>query len=160
MNLGLSAPEPLAPQHNLDGFDSGVAGLDSWLRQIARQAAAANTSQTFVVADAENTVLGFYSLAAGSLLREEATSRAKRGAGKHPIPMALITRLAVTSSVQGRGLGVALLADAVARVQQVRNQIGIRLLAVHTLDESARTFYLKFGFEASPIAPNLLLLVL
>ena len=155
-----NGPVPLAAHHVLNDFDSGVAGLDNWLRKIARLAAAANTSQTFVVADAENTVLGFYSLAAGSLIREEATSRAKRGAGKHPIPMALVTRLAVTRSAQGQGLGASLLVDAVSRVKQIRNQIGIRLLAVHALDDSSRDFYLKFGFEPSPIAPGLLLLVL
>jgi GNAT superfamily N-acetyltransferase len=151
---------PLTKHHVLDQFESGNESLDNWLRTIARQAAFANTSQTFVIADEANVVLGYYSLAAGSLIRIEAIPRAKRGAGKHPIPMALITRLAVTQSVQGKGIGTLLLEDAILRVRAIRDQIGIRVLAVHPTDEKAKAFYLKNGFEESPIEPDLLQLVL
>lgn len=159
-NMQPSSVYPLTKHHVLERFESGNDSLDNWLHNIARQAAVANTSQTFVIADEANVVLGYYSLAAGSLIRLEAIPRAKRGAGKHPIPIALITRLAVTRSAQGQGIGGALLRDALLRVRAIRDQIGIRVLGVHPTDENAKAFYLKFGFRESPIESGLLQLVL
>ena len=72
---------------------------------------------------------------------------------KNEIPAVLVARLAVDVSVQGRGLGGWLLADAMKRSISVAEELGIRIILVHATNDSARDFYLRFGFEISPTNP-------
>jgi GNAT superfamily N-acetyltransferase len=75
-----------------------------------------------------------------------------------PIPVVVLARLAVCSSVQGQGVARALLADALARVLQASEQIGVRGILVHAVSAQARAFYLHMGFDPSPTDPNTLML--
>lgn len=146
-----SDPEPLGPDHILEGFDCGVASLNSWLVEHARSGSGAGSARTYVVTDAgKGRVLGYHAMSAASIRHEGATGRVAKGMPRHPIPAALLARLAVDSSVQGRGLGAWLLRDAMLRAVSVSNEMGIRAMLVHALDDSARQFYLRFGFEPSP----------
>jgi GNAT superfamily N-acetyltransferase len=156
-----SDPEPLGPDHSLDGFDCGVGSLDNWLLEHARSAAGAGSARAYVIEDAEQgRVVAYHALSAASVSRRQATARAARGMPRHPIPAVLLARLAVDRTVQGRGLGAFLLRDAMARALAAAAELGIRLLLVHALDESARDFYLRHGFEPSPTDPrNLQLLI-
>jgi GNAT superfamily N-acetyltransferase len=143
-------PEPLAADHRIDAFDSGVESLDTWLKKYARQAAI-GSARTYVVNDNEqDRVVGYHALAAASVQRDEATARAAKGMPAHPIPAVLLARLAVDASVQGRGVGAWLLADAMRRALSVAESLGVRVLLVHAIDERARAFYARFGFESSP----------
>ncbi|HVV89538.1 MAG TPA: GNAT family N-acetyltransferase [Solirubrobacterales bacterium] len=157
----LRGPRPLGRKDTRDGFDCGVASLDTWLVEHAATADAAGSARTYVVVDEErDRVLGYYALTVASLEREEATGRASKGMPRHPIPAMLLTRLAVDESVQGEGVGAMLPADAMQRTLLVAEETGIRLLLVHAVDEDARSFYLHYGFEASPSDPmNLQLLI-
>ena len=110
-----------------------------------------------MVADG-NRVIGFYSLAVTAVLRQQATGRARRNMPE-PIPAMLLARLAVDRTVAGRGLGRALLRDAMLRTLQVAEVAGIRLLLVHAADDEARRWYLQFDFEPSPTDPMHLMLV-
>lgn len=154
-------PEPLGPDHSLGGFDCGVDSLNTWLPKHARTAAASGSARTYVIEDVEQgRAVGYQALCAASVSRNEASARAGRGMPRHPIPAVLLARLAVDRSVQGRGLGAFLLGDAMARTFAASTGLGIRVMLVHALDESARDFYLHHGFEPSPTDPmNLQLLV-
>jgi GNAT superfamily N-acetyltransferase len=110
----LSTPAPLAAEHELDPFNSGTPPLDDWLKRRARQNEAGGALRTYVVAEGRR-VVGYYSLAAGSVLHTEATGRVRCNM-PDPVPAALLGRLAVDQSWQGRGRGAALLRDAVLRV--------------------------------------------
>ena len=80
--------------------------------------------------------------------------------GEYQVPAVLLARLAVDGSVQKRGIGAMLLRDAMLRTVTVSEEVGVRLLLAHALNETARAFYLKFGFEESPTDPmNLQLIV-
>ncbi len=79
---------------------------------------------------------------------------------RHPIPVVLLARLAVDVTVQGHGLGAFLLADAMGRSLAAAESIGVRALLVHAKDESARAFYERFGFVASPTDPLHLMLLM
>ena len=115
----------------------------------AAQAAAVGSARTFVVVDAQQQrVVGYHALTAASIAHEQATARAAR-----PIPAALLARLAVDVSVQGRGMGAWLLRDAMLRTLSASESVGIRVLLVHALDADARGFYEGHGFEASPTDP-------
>jgi N-acetylglutamate synthase-like GNAT family acetyltransferase len=106
------------------------------------------------VVDADqHRVVGYHALTAALIAREQATTRAARGMSRHPIPAALLARLAVDVSVQGRGIGAWLLRDAMLRTLSASESVGIRVLLVHALDADARGFYERHGFEASPTDP-------
>lgn len=157
----LRGPRPLGRKDIRDDFHCGVSSLDTWLVEHAPSADAAGSARTYVVVDDEqDRVVGYYALTVASLEREEATGRASRGMARHPIPAMLLARLAVDESVQGGGIGAKLLTDAMQRTLLVAQETGIRLLLVHAVDDSARSFYLNYGFEASPSDPmNLQLLI-
>ncbi len=104
--------------------------------------------------------MGYHALSVASIEHSEATDRARKGMPKHPIPAMLLARLAVDKTVQGMGIGAFLLKDAMSRAVSVAEQAGIRLLLVHAVNNEARAFYERFGFEASPTdAMNLQLLI-
>jgi GNAT superfamily N-acetyltransferase len=159
--MRLHGPRPLEREDTREGFRCGVASLDTWLVEHAPAADAAGSARTYVVVDEkQDRVVGYYALTVASLEREEATGRASRGMPRHPIPAMLLARLAVDESAQGEGAGAMLLADAMQRTLLVAEETGIRLLLVHAVDEDARSFYLHYGFEASPSDPmNLQLLI-
>ena len=155
----LQAPAPLGDAHVLDGFSCGVTSLDDWLKRRARANQASGASRTYVVADEAQRVMGYYCLASGALALNEAPSVLRRNM-PDPIPMALLGRLAVDGTMQGQGLGVALLRDAVERTQAAAGILGIRGLLVHALSGEAKAFYERYGFVASPARPMLLVMSL
>ena len=155
----MSAPVPLTAAHRVDLFRCGEPVLDEWLRRRALANNAAGASRTYVVADPELVVRGYYAIATGAAARER-VSRSVRRNMPEPIPVLVLGRLAVDESYQGRRLGVALLKDAVQRAQGVAAQVGVRALLVHALHERAREFYVRYGFQDSPLDPMTLLLPL
>jgi GNAT superfamily N-acetyltransferase len=70
-----------------------------------------------------------------------------------PIPVMVLGRLAIDQRFQGRGIGPALLRDAVLRTLQASEIAGIRAILVHAISERARQFYEEWGFVASPVDP-------
>ena len=145
----LSAPAPLAAEHELETFNSGTPPLDDWLKHRARQNEAGGASRTYVIAEGRR-VVGYYSLAAGSVLHTAATGRVRRNM-PNPVPAALLGRLAVDQGWQGKGLGAALLRDAVLRVIGAAETIGVRALLVHAISDEAKAFYEHWGFRPSAI---------
>jgi len=151
----LRAPEPLSSDQLLGDFDSGVTSLDDWLRRRALPNQVGGASRTFVLADAAR-VVAYHALAAGAVGCTGAPGRFKRNM-PDPIPVVVLGRLAITRSHQGRGLGRAMFQDAVSRVVQASDAIGIRGLLVHAISDEARAFYLGLGLTASPIEPMTLM---
>ncbi|MCF4164665.1 GNAT family N-acetyltransferase [Zavarzinia compransoris] len=155
--MELQAPELLTDAHILTDFDSGVASLDDWLRRRAMGNQLSGASRIYVVAPPDKRVAGYYALASGALAHVDAPGRIKRNM-PDPVPMAVLGRLAIDRSMQGRGLGVALLQDAVLRVKQAGAIMGIRGVLVHAISEEARAFYEHHGFIPSVTSPLTLLL--
>lgn len=142
--------------HNAEHFDCGVSSLDQWLRRQALKNEALGASRTFVVCFGKE-VAGYYALATGSVLRQQAPGKIKREM-PDPIPVMVLGRLAVDRKWQGSGLGSSLLRDALLRTYNVSKQAGIRALIVHALSENAKIFYIQHGFMQSPIDPMTLML--
>jgi GNAT superfamily N-acetyltransferase len=154
----LSATEPLAGDHDIEAFVSQVPALDDWLKRRARRNEAEGASRIFVVC-AGRRVIGYYSLAAGSVSHIAATGRARRNM-PDPVPAVLLGRLAIDHAWQGKGLGADLLRDAVLRVLAAADTIGIRALLVHAISEDAKRFYERHGFRPSPIDPMTLMITI
>lgn len=146
----LSQVELLNRTHDLSHFDCGRhESLNLWLRRHALQNQARDSARTYVVHRA-NIVVGYYSISAGSIARESASPRAAQGLARHPVPVALLGRLAVHREEQGGGLGAALLKDALLRIESAAEILGIRAVLVHAIDHQARAFYERFDFEPCP----------
>ena len=155
--MQLSAPQPLAASHLLDGFECGEGVLDEWLKRRAMANQWSGASRTFVVADPDGRVYGFYAMAAGAVSHQMATSSVRRNM-PDPVPVMILARLAVNERAQGIKLGASLLQDAVNRVVVVSQNVGVRALLVHALHDRAREFYEHYGFQSSPLHPMTLML--
>jgi predicted N-acetyltransferase YhbS len=155
----VAAPEPLAPDHELNAFESGVAILDEWLQRRARRNEADGASRTFVICTGRRRVVGYYSLAAGSVLHTVATGKVRRNM-PDPVPALLLARLAVDQAWHGKGLGADLLSNAVLRVIGAAETIGVRAILVHAISDDAKAFYEKHGFRSSPIEPMTLMVTI
>jgi GNAT superfamily N-acetyltransferase len=153
---------PLAREHETATFDCGSDAQTEWLRRHALQAQQSGSSRVYVVTPADSaTVLGYYALAAGSVEPADASPRTSKGLGRHAIPVVVLTRLGVDRTVQGKGLGAALVRDALLRVDQAADVIGVRALLIHAESERARAFYQHLAeFEPSPTDPLHLFLLL
>ena len=133
----------------VDDFDCGEEALNRFLARFAFASQQASASQTYVGL-AERRVIGFYTLVVGEVTYDDAPERLKKGLARHPVPLMLLARLAVSRSWQGQGAGAGLLKDAMRRTVQAAEIGGIRALAAHAKDETARAFYEHFGFIPSP----------
>ncbi len=157
--MTLSRPEPLGADHQLEGFDCGKPALDDWLLRHARQAQGSGSAKTFVVADGAR-VAGYFSLTVGQVDTLDAPERIRKEMGQYPVPVVILARLAVSRQDQGHGIGLGLLRDAIRRTMLIAEQAGIRAMLTHPIDEEAAKFYARFGFIASPLSAQQLLLLL
>jgi len=130
------------------GFDCGDVELSDWLREHALENPVTGFTRTFVVHRGRR-VVGFYALAMAAVDRERSPRKVAHG-GPRAIPVALLARLGVDVTEQGRGLGAALLKDAIGRAARAAEEVGARSLLAHAKDERARSFYEHFDFEPSP----------
>lgn len=154
----LSAPQPLSDQHQLADFESGEPSLDDWLKRRAAKNQANGSSRTYVVCEGD-AVIGYYCLAAGAIGHVEAPSTLKRNR-PDPVPVLVLGRLAIHKDHHQKGIGTALLNDAIRRAIQAADIAGITALLVQAISEQARRFYLSRGFVESPIKPMTLCLML
>ncbi|WP_396269456.1 GNAT family N-acetyltransferase [Ideonella sp.] len=158
--MSLRAPAPLAAEHRLEGFDCGKPALNDWLLRHARQAQGGGSAKTFVVSEDDGRVAGYFSLTVGQVDTLDAPERLRKGMGQYPLPVVILARLAVSQPDQGRGIGFGLLQDAIRRTMLIAEQAGIRAMLTHPIDAEAAQFYSRFGFIASPLREQQLLLLL
>ncbi len=157
--LGYEAVHKLSAADSVEFFDCAQPALNQFLQRYALVNQKADSAQTYVCCkNAE--VVGFYSLTVGSVEREEAPLRVVKGLARHPVPVMILARLAVDKAHQGKGLGRALLKDALLRTLQVSDIVGIRALIVHAKNDVARQWYIEWEFEPSPTDPFHLFLML
>lgn len=145
------APTPLAEVHVLDNFRCTEPALESWLKQRARRNQTDGASRCYVVS-VDDTVVGYYALAAGAVSHEHAPGGVRRNM-PDPIPIVVLGRLAVHVEWAGQGIGAGLLKDAVLRALRLSREMGIRAMLCHAINEDAKQFYLHHGFVESPIDP-------
>ena len=156
---GLSPVGKLDATHEVDSFDCGKEPLNRFLKRFALANQKADGARTYVACRGA-TVLAYYSLAAGAMEHADAPLRIGRGLARHPVPVMLLARLAVDRTWQGRGLGRALVKDALLRTAAAADIAGIRALLVHAKDDEARAWYETLEFEPSPTDPYHLFLLM
>jgi GNAT superfamily N-acetyltransferase len=151
--------DKLIRDHDWSDFDCGNPSLNLWLQKFAWTNQQADSARTYVALE-DDRVVGYYALTTGSVHKHESLQRIAKGLANHPIGIVLLARLAVDRTQQGRGLGKALLFDALTRITEAADIVAVRAVMVHAIDEAARRFYEHFGFEPSPLDPFQLLLLL
>jgi predicted N-acetyltransferase YhbS len=151
--------EKLTAGHDVAPFDCEEAALNRYLTLHALSNQKAGSATTYVACESNN-IIGYYSLAVGSVIHASAPDRVTKGLAKHPVPVMLLARLAVDVTVQSQGVGRGLLKDALLRTVQAADIAGIRALLVHAKDLKAKQWYQQFNFEESPTDPLHLFLLL
>ena len=149
-SAALEVPVPLGRSHKCDDFDCGRPPLNYYLARFAWVNQQSGAARTYVACRGKR-VVGYYSLAFGSIAHEAASPRVRKGLARHPIPIMLLARLAVDVTEQGHGVGKGLLKDALLRTLQAVDIGGLCAVIVHAKDAQAKAFYEKFGFEPSPL---------
>ena len=139
--------EPIARRHNRQEFDCGVPELNTYLARYARQNHEAGGAKTFVAVSAGETarILGFYSISPGAIEFSRAPPELSRHLGRYELPVFRLGRLAVSRTIQGRGLGGELLAAAARRALAVAAEVGGIALAIDAKDAKAAAWYERFG---------------
>ncbi len=140
--------ELLNRSHRREGFDCGEASLNEFLCRYARQNDAKDISRTYVLLDGDSpNIVGYYTLCSGSVSFDSIPDNMARKLPRYPIPTAHIARLAIDRHRQGEKLGALLLADALKRILDVAENMGMHAVTVQALHASAAAFYNAFGFE-------------
>lgn len=141
--------EKIGPHHDRAGFGCGHESLDVYLKQYARQNQESGISRTYVaVRPGRKEVQGYYSVSSGAVVFEQIPDERRKGLPRYPIPVAHLGRLAVDREAGGQGLGELLLMDAFERIVRIADEVGMHAVEVVAIDESARRFYLKYGFTS------------
>ncbi len=135
----------LAVHHDVNAFESSNERLDDWLRRHALAAQQMDSARTFVLVRNER-VLGYFSLTMGSVLRADAPVKLVRGLPAYPVGMVLLARLAIVRDEQGKGLGAALLAEALRKAVAAGEAAAARLVVVDAIDDAAVALYKRYGF--------------
>ena len=156
------APFQLAPldaAHDRTTFNSRSEPLNRYLREQVTQDVRRRVAACFVALADGQRIAGYYTLASASLLLADLPSSTGKKLPRYPtVPTVRMGRLAVDEAFKGKGLGAALLADALARA--ARSEIAAYALMVDAKDEAAAAFYRHHGFIALPDSPHTLFLPL
>lgn len=149
--------EILARSHNREAFDCGLAQVNAWLKNQARQSQDKNLSVTRVLLDPAGKIAGFYTLAAGHVRLDELPAEVARRLPDQLVPVAKLAWLGVSRDFQGQGLGEELLANALMRCREAAGMMPFVAVILDCLTESAKAFYLRYQFSEVPGHPMRLL---
>ncbi|MGO8746442.1 MAG: GNAT family N-acetyltransferase [Thermoguttaceae bacterium] len=142
-------------RHQRAGFDCGKPALNEFLRTLVSQYERRRLGRTFVAVrpGEPDTVVGYYTLAAGSIAVQHLPREAAAKLPRHPAPAILLGRLAVDQRAQGQGLGRGLLVDALRRALELSASLEVFAVVVMAIDQGAAGFYAKYGFRQLLDAP-------
>ena len=156
--MAISSPVTISQTDIVDQFECGEVDLDIWIKHTALKNHQSGSSKVFVIKESK-IVIGYYCLAAGAINREEAPRKIARNA-PNPLPVILLGRLAVHKNYKGCGIGEDLLGDAIKRTLAIKSEIGLVAIVAHAISQSAKNFYMKYGFIESSISPMTMILPL
>jgi predicted GNAT family N-acyltransferase len=140
--------EIIGPDHDLESFDCGEQSLNDYLRLHALENTSRKLGVTYVALPETNgRVIAYYTLSSAQIDRETIPNRLSRSLPRYPVPAIRIGRLAADLSTRGTGIGGSMLVDALYRSLAISESIGAYLVIVDALNEGARSFYERFGFD-------------
>lgn len=145
--------ERLGGAHDRTRFDCGKPPLDEFLKRLAGQYERRDFAAVYVaVSPPGNVVQGYYSLSSGAVDLQALPEAVRKKLPHHPVPVVHLGRLAVDRNARGQGLGRHLLVDSLRICAELSAKVAVYAVEVHAIDDEARGFYQKYGFE--PLADN------
>jgi predicted GNAT family N-acyltransferase len=149
----------LEKKHNKTDFDCGYDLLDNYIKKQATQDVNRDLSACFVLIDKVNNVLGYYTLSANSIKREDFPERLRKKLppSYNELPTILVGRLAIDKSIKGNGFGEILLVDALRRCLKISESMGTISVIVDPIDDKAQAFYSRYGFILLPSSGKMFL---
>jgi ribosomal protein S18 acetylase RimI-like enzyme len=154
--------EPFDPaRHDRSRFTCGIASVDNYFRKTANKLANADNVRLFVMVAPEGAVIGFYAISAHGVDYTELPNKYGRTRPRHgTIPAAFISMIARDQRYHGQGYGADLLVDALKRIAQAADSIGIAVIMLDVLDcgdpdrvARRKALYERYGFVSLPSRP-------
>lgn len=159
MRVDRYSVRPLDLELDRSGFSCGEESLDRYFKVQIGQDIKRRIAAGFAAIDVGGRVAGYYTLASASILLTELPKELARKLPRYPqVPAVRMGRLAVDRRDKGKGLGAALLANALRRALSA--EIAAYALVVDAKDEHAAAFYAHHGFLATTGNPLFLYLPL
>jgi len=150
----ITPPRPLAETDDRGAFDCGRESMNQWFRRHAWANHAAGISRANVICDAATAqIVGYVTLSAGQIERA-ALSKSQQRNKPDPLPATLLGQLAIHKDYQGRGYARSLLLFALRAALRVSRDVGSFGVITHPLDDLARGFYARWGFQDLPFDPR------
>jgi GNAT superfamily N-acetyltransferase len=129
-------------------FDCGDEPLNNYLQRHAwtnQQKISIGVTYVAVDESAPSTVLGYFTLATSSISRERFPKKFVRGLPPYDLPLILLARLAVDRRFSGRGLGHALVSEALTITLRVADEVGCRCIVTDAYPDKTG-WYARYGF--------------
>ncbi len=156
---GVTPPRPLAETDDREKFDCGRESLNHWFRRHAFANHSAGISRTNVICDAASAeIIGYITLSAAQIERAFLPKSQRRNR-PDPVPVTLLGQLAIRKDHQGHGHGRSLLLFALRTALRASREIGSFGVVTHPIDDLARAFYRRWGFQDLPFDPRRAMIV-
>jgi len=139
--------EVLEKRHSRKNFSCGNSEIDAYIKTLARQHQERNFTKTYVaVEEGKADVLGYISVAMGSVLLQDADESVFSRLPKHPMPVLHVARLGTDTRFAGKGIASMLLAHAADLAIAASATVGVHALELHAIDQLAYDYYIRRGF--------------
>jgi len=151
---GVTLPRPLLEDDERSHFDCGRDSLNEWFRRHAWHNHASGISRMSVICDASTKlIVGYVTLSAAQIEREFLAKAHQRNK-PDPVPATLLGQLAIHRAYQGQGHARSLLLFALTAALRASREVGSFGVLTHPIDDQAREFYRRWGFEDVPFDPR------
>ncbi len=155
----VTAPRPLTDADDRSSFDCGRESMNQWFRRHAWANHAAGLSRANVICEAATgQIVGYVTLSAGQIKRA-ALPRPQQRNKPDPVPATLLGQLAVHKDHQGKGYARSLLFFALRVALRSSRDVASFGVFTHPLDDVARGFYARWGFQDLPFDPRRAMIV-
>lgn len=139
--------------HDRHSFDCGEKELNTFIQTKAAKHMAAGISKTLLLPGLDGLqgsklpICSFYTIAPGSIERNTLPAALSKKLPHYPVPVFLLAQLAVDVKCHNQGLGKITLVKALENLYAINHQMRAYAVIVDCLNDNAKNFYEKFGFE-------------
>ncbi|MCW9023159.1 MAG: GNAT family N-acetyltransferase [Gammaproteobacteria bacterium] len=140
-------------KHDRVSFDCGEEGLNTFLQTYAAKHMEVGVSRTMVLPASiplpggKYPLCAFYTITPSSISRETLPEQFAKKLPHYPVPVFLLAQLAVHSEYHSQSLGKVTLIKALEYLYEINAHLKAYAVVVDCLNDNAREFYLKYGFE-------------
>lgn len=145
----------LATSDDRSAFHSGDPDLDRFFIRFAGQNQFRHHLGTTYVAVDAGRILGYSTVAAGSIESERLPSTLRRSLPCYPLPVLRLARLAVDASAARQGVGSSLLRHVLNLAIRMAEDVGCVGIVVDA-KPGAAAFYARLGFSPLDVAQGAL----